>query len=494
MADRRLTAQNPWGGPTTASNAEFLRGDVGALLDSMSAGGAKVVVMGVPHLRNTAPPSPTPTTTLPAGEATRNLVVAYNAEVAAGVPPAGFAENDAGRIDAWNQVLSSVARGRGARFVDVGARMRAWPKGEFDPQRRAGGVGVTTAGAESIASWLAPRLRTRPPVAPPRADGDGLSANAPLPTPPPVTPRRSVPAGRRATAVVVGDSVAFGLAAGAARWARTQNADLSVVDASKFGCSIARGGSYRYLREVKEFTRDCDWSVSFPGLIATQDPDVVVLSSGIWEVADRLLPGDDRWRHVGMPEFDNYVLREFLSAIDALGAGGAKVLVVTQPHMDPGANQGFTDLPEADPARIDRLNELLARAVSLRPGIATLVDFRSWLSKLPGGELDPTRREDGVHFQTSFQATIGAWLGTPDAPPGEERMIATPLRTPVAADWRPRAVPVELSVMSGQTRRRPALDGLRGLAVVAVVAYHLDVPRWGAVSSASTSSSCSPAT
>ena len=47
----------------------------------------------------------------------------------------------------------------------------------------------------------------------------------------------------------------------------------------------------------------------------------------------------------------------------------------------------------------------------MRPGVATLVDFQDWLAAQPGGELDPLKREDGLHFRDEYAPTIGAWLG-----------------------------------------------------------------------------------
>jgi hypothetical protein len=209
--------------------------------------------------------------------------------------------------------------------------------------------------------------------------------------------------------MVAGDSVAhnygFGLAGAAA-----DDADLRAANVSQFGCPVSRGGSYRFLRDVEEFPARCDWAQLFPGFLGEQNPDVVVLTSGIWEVVDRRFPGDDRWRQVGRPEVDRYVLREFVAAIDTLASTGASVVLVTYPHLQAGADQGFAGLPESDPARIDRLNELMAEAAGLRPGVATIIDIRPWLTTLPGGEFDPAKRSDGIHFTDGFSREIGRWL------------------------------------------------------------------------------------
>ena len=142
---------------------------------------------------------------------------------------------------------------------------------------------------------------------------------------------------------------------------------MSVANAGQFGCPLARGGSYQFLREIQTFAPTCDWAPKFPRWVDDQQPDVVVLATGMWEVVDRMLPGDDRWRHLGQPDVDHYELREMLSAIDVLAKQGAHVVLLTYPHVEAGSDQGFQGLPESDPARVDRLNQIIRDAASRRP-------------------------------------------------------------------------------------------------------------------------------
>jgi hypothetical protein len=86
-------------------------------------------------------------------------------------------------------------------------------------------------------------------------------------------------------------------------------------------------------------------------------------------------------------------------------------VLLTYPHFESGANQGFSNLPESDPARVDRLNELIRDAASRRPDVTVVVDLQSWLAGQPGGELDAAKRKDGLHFQDEYVPTIAAWLG-----------------------------------------------------------------------------------
>ncbi|MGI9578180.1 MAG: SGNH hydrolase domain-containing protein, partial [Microthrixaceae bacterium] len=320
-------------------------------------------------------------------------------------------ENDPARIDRWNEIVRRVADEAGVGVLDVAGGVAQWPGGEFDPERRADdGVGFTEVGVVDLASSFAAQIAaTRPPPERPDPAAD-IAAEAPLPPAPAVTPRRTAAAGRTADVLVVGDSVAFNIGFGLDEWA-DNTSELRVQSAGQLGCPVARGGQYRFLRELESFGTDCDWATLYPDWVASTDPEVAVLTSGIWEVVDRRLPGDDRFRSIGDPVFDRYLLSEMLSAIDTLGARGATVVLLTYPHFEPGRDQGYTDLPESDPARVDRLNEIMAEAVAMRPGVATMVDFQAWLASQPGGELDPAKRSDGLHFEDGYSIQIGQWLG-----------------------------------------------------------------------------------
>jgi hypothetical protein len=210
--------------------------------------------------------------------------------------------------------------------------------------------------------------------------------------------------------LVVGDSVAYTLGWALEEWGG-DSGEASVVTAAQFGCAVARGGAYKFQGDQRFFEDRCDWGRTYPGLVAAHRPDVVVLSSGIWEVVDRQLVPGSPFRSIGEPDVDRFILGEFVAAIDALSADGAQVVVTTQPRIASGLDQGLVDLPESEPARIDRLNELLAAAVAARPGVASLVDLRSWVASQPGGEMDPAMRSDGIHFSDTFAPVVASWLG-----------------------------------------------------------------------------------
>jgi len=410
VANRRLEPKGPWLAPGDPKLDDFLTLEVRDTLDSLTATGTPVLLATLPHVRNATQPPPSPPPMLPSDARGRELVQTELQVASEDAPAAGFAENDPARIDRWNEILRTAAAQAGVPILDVAATMQRWPGGEFDPQRRAAdGVGVTPLGQQELSAALAEQIRSaRPPVAPPDAAA-ASAANVPLPPAPPVTPRRTVPVGSTANVLVVGDSVGLNVGTGL-REAQVPGTDLHVDVGAKLGCPIARGGAYKFLRDIEEFAPECDWAGFFPTYLDAFDPAVVVLTSGIWEVVDRRLPGDDRFRHLGDPVSDRYFLAELLSAIDTLSSRGASVVLLTYPHVEAGQSQGFSGLPESDPARIDRANELIREAAAQRPGVATVVDFGGWLAQQPGGELDTAKRSDGVHFTDEFVPQIGSWL------------------------------------------------------------------------------------
>lgn len=411
VSDRKFDLDAGWVNSEASIYVDFLRTELTATRDALAAGGARVAWVTLPHVRNThaAPPFTPP---IPANDEARMLDALHQIQAERGVAAPGFAENDDARVDALNRIVRELAADSQDRVVDLGDWLAHSPGGEVDQANRDDGVGLGAAVRTPVARWLLERLdglrRSRTPaVAAPES-----AVKAEFPPAPAVSPRRMVPEGQAVRVLVAGDSVANGVGSGLIAWSKGAGAgEIAVSNSGQFGCPIARNGLYRFLEQTNEFVAKCDWAGFFPKFLAEENPDVVMLQTGIWEVVDRILRGDKKWRHIGDPLVDNYFESELLAAIDTLGATGAAVVVLTYPHLDAGANQGFTNLPESQPARIDRLNDLIRDAVGRRPGVATVIDFQRWLADQPGGELDTAKRKDGIHFFDSYYPVIGAWLG-----------------------------------------------------------------------------------
>lgn len=408
-AARRFSAELPWAGPEDPAIADFLRADLVQLVDDLRTAELDVVLATAPDARQDVAPAPVAAAP-PTDPTAASLQAVERQQIEDGRPGPVRADRRAQRTEAVNDVVRAVGTESGVEVLELRTFMRAWPEGEFDPAFRApDGLGLTIDGGRSVGEWLQGELAERGPSVVPEPT-PVRDPDEPLPPAPPAAPRRTVAPGASAQVLVVGDSVAYGIGGALATWGEG-NADARVAPAAKFGCAVARGGSYRFQQDLVTFGPDCDWGIRFPELVAGYRPDVVVLSSGIWEVVDRRLEGDDRFRDLTSPDVARFVLGEFLAAIDTLAADGATVVVLTQPRLQSGLDKGLTDLPESEPARIDRLNELLAEAVGQRPDVARLVDMRGWLAAQPGGELDPVTRPDGIHFTDAFTPTVADWLG-----------------------------------------------------------------------------------
>ncbi|MGB2756180.1 MAG: acyltransferase family protein [Acidimicrobiia bacterium] len=209
---------------------------------------------------------------------------------------------------------------------------------------------------------------------------------------------------------IFGDSVAYGMAYGLQLWNATAEAAI-LNNWGRFHCPIARGGRIRFEAAEETFEEGCDWAPILPGNVRASDPHVVAIMSGAWDLTDRLLPGDTKWRGPGDPVFDNYFIREMTALVDMLGARGARVVILTHHHVDIGRNLGFRNLPESNPARVDRLNEMYKAVAAGRSGFATVIDLQHWISGLPKGEKSETYLADGLHLRDEMSYAVAQWLG-----------------------------------------------------------------------------------
>jgi len=154
---------------------------------------------------------------------------------------------------------------------------------------------------------------------------------------------------------------------------------------------------------------------SLASAVATFRPDVVVVLSCLWDIADRQLPGQSDWLAPGDPTYTAWTAAYLGATADTLGSAGARVQWMTCPHLDPVYHpevyMGPPPYPVADPARVAWLNDQIRAVTAGRPFVE-IVDLAARLAQWPGGDLDPTRRPDGVHLSDQAAIEVAAWLMT----------------------------------------------------------------------------------
>jgi hypothetical protein len=216
----------------------------------------------------------------------------------------------------------------------------------------------------------------------------------------------------RPSLVIVGDSVAITLDNGVRN---VIDPKVSVVSGSELGCAL--------LLSPKAMTFDGRWSEAgtqcpdhdeyWSNLVEAQNPDVVILLTGAWDLYTRdwgsgpVAPGDQ--------EFD----QNYSDAIDAtlkvLSAKGAEVIVLTTPCFEPGPGERAG--PQHDIDRVQRIAQLQRESVerlnrSEPQAPASIVDLQSITCE---NGFTQTRdgvawRPDGVHFSVDGSKVAALWL------------------------------------------------------------------------------------
>ncbi len=221
-----------------------------------------------------------------------------------------------------------------------------------------------------------------------------------------------IPVTGKVRMAMFGDSVAYGLAYGLELWSNSaEGSGAKTNNWGRFHCPIARGGKIRFESAEELFDPSCDWATNAVPTVSEVNPNVIFIMSGTWDVTDRLLPGDTKWRHPGDPIFDNYFIREATSLVDALGRQGARVVILTHHHIEAGRTLGFENLPESDPKRIDRLNEMYRLIAASRSNFVQVIEFGDWIQSLPRGGQSTTYLADGIHIRDEMSYEIAKWLG-----------------------------------------------------------------------------------
>ncbi len=213
--------------------------------------------------------------------------------------------------------------------------------------------------------------------------------------------------------LLLGDSVAWSLGAAFQAWNDDhRDSRVAVAASTPFGCPL--GGfdpPLRFAGRPWNAHPDCTWwHDHLAGVVEHSDAALILFTSGLFELGERQIGG--RWQHIGDPDYDRWLRGRVGAIADVLASRGVPVVWMTYPHVrthDPAdPTVRWSDLDENDPARVDRLNRIVAEEVGDRPGFR-LLDLGAWTRTLPGGEFAPDLR-DGVHFRWGAAELVGEWL------------------------------------------------------------------------------------
>jgi peptidoglycan/LPS O-acetylase OafA/YrhL len=216
-----------------------------------------------------------------------------------------------------------------------------------------------------------------------------------------------------ATIALVGGSLASDLPAGFTAWnAEHSDQQVTVHTHIAAGCPLSGPGPVRVAGEVMGDDLACvGFGPRLPGLLEAADADAVLVVPGVGDLAEREI--DQRWRHLGDPVYDDWVADQLGGLADDLTDAGVPILWATSPHvrLAPGGDlEGYwSDLADNDPARVDRLNDIIRRVAAGRDDV-TVVDLQSWAQRLPGGEFGPANRAEGRGLTETGAVRAAAWL------------------------------------------------------------------------------------
>jgi peptidoglycan/LPS O-acetylase OafA/YrhL len=197
-----------------------------------------------------------------------------------------------------------------------------------------------------------------------------------------------------------GDSTALVVGVGINAVAPSTGGVEEVDGAAWLGCGLGIGGTRRSTVEpslIGPTPPACDaWPTTYARVIGQSRPDLAVVLFGPWDVEDRKLPGDTKWRSFGDPVYDRWFFSEMVRAVDTLDAQGATVVWLTTP---PVSNI---------PARTNRLNQLIKQLPTVRPGKVVVLDYARYLA---GTGRDAQLRPDGIHLSAAAaQQVARAWF------------------------------------------------------------------------------------
>ena len=214
--------------------------------------------------------------------------------------------------------------------------------------------------------------------------------------------------------LVVGDSIGWSLGSYWYGQSGTPGPDdpIRLWNRAQFFCELDSGPRLERNGKVELSDKCKNWRQDWARYVQQFQPDVVLLMVGSWEVFDRRIDG--KRLVFGTPEADAHLAGLLQEAVTILSAGGAKVVVATQPTTvakpDPGAPREWWDNPQS---RFDHVDQLLRNLVAANPQTTTLVDLAAKVcptSPCPDTLDGVALRPDGVHYGADGGPVVSQWL------------------------------------------------------------------------------------
>ena len=271
-----------------------------------------------------------------------------------------------------------------------------------------------------------PAVPTRIPAAGPAAGfpapnkGTVPAVTVPPVTVPPVTvppvtvplaPPASVPLppapSRPVRILVLGDSTAFYIGHGLARWA-VDHPDLAQVDllwsqgfgALTTGTITAWDATPFVERSIEVLDED------LPALIDRVQPDVVVMMMTIDDVLDRVWDDAEGELSAQDEQFQSRLHEAYREATASIVAQGVPSVAWIVPPV-PVDSTSATELN--DPATFEAQHEVIRRVVDELAPATTVIELDRWMAD-GGHDLDESWRPDGTHLTEDSAAQIAAMM------------------------------------------------------------------------------------
>ena len=215
---------------------------------------------------------------------------------------------------------------------------------------------------------------------------------------------------------VFGDSTAVVVALGLGRYDGKDTTIHSGRGWAELGCTPSAPAIFINRGKEGTLRKRCEgWVEKWRTASDEGHMDAAVVLFGGWEVKPTKVEGDETFTVIGEdPGRDSLLGQRIAQGLDAL-SNTPLIIIMTSPYIEPGRNKGRPPAyaaPEADPARMDRVNEIILDVAGRYPNVA-IVDLAKWMNE---SEEDNRLRPDGIHFSTEvalelaprFAATFAA--------------------------------------------------------------------------------------